>query len=53
MDNETRALLEDCATQFQYYTDLHNSNGSYASKLKAKVNQDWVDRIRKHLDGTA
>lgn len=51
--SEYRKMLEDCATQFQYYADLHAAKGTWESDKKAEVNRQWVVRIRKLLDGTA
>ena len=53
MDNKTRALLEKCATQFQYYADLHSAKETYEGKLKADVNLRFVKEIREHLNGTS
>lgn len=52
MDNKTRTLLEKCATQFQYYADIHAAKDTYEGNLKADVNRRFVKEIREHLDGT-
>lgn len=49
----TRQLLEDCATQFRYYADIHDAKGTYEGRKKADANLVWYNKIRKLLDGTA
>lgn len=53
MDSKTRNLLEKCATQFQYYADIHAAKETYEGDLKAEANRRFVREIREHLDGTA
>lgn len=53
MDKDTRQLLEECATQFQYYADIHGAKDTWSGKVKRDANLAWVTKIRKHLDGTA
>jgi len=52
-ENEARAMLEQCMTQFQYYADIHNSKDTHEARLKADVNLRFVARIKGLLDGTA